>query len=157
MAGGVVIAAAAAAVLNLCTPFHDPATDLYGFLQCDGSPGLSPRYQVANDFTPGGIAAVMDGTDWLYIDRQGRALMRAFIYDNGPDYFEEGLARFVQDGKIGFMDDSGRVVVPATLDFAFPFKDGQAEVGHDCTTLREHEHSIVGCKRWSTLPRPAVR
>jgi len=154
MAAGLLMAAATAAALNLCTAFHDEATDRYGYLQCDGSPGLSPRYEVGEDFTPGGIAAVRDASGWQYIDRQGRFVVRPMLFDAGPDYFVEGLSRFVEDGKTGFIDDSGRVVVPAVHDFAFPFEDGKAKVGQDCTTTREHEHSIVACRHWSTISRP---
>ena len=156
MATGLLVAMAAAATLNLCTPFHDEASDLHGYLQCDGSPGLPARYLFAEDFTPGGIAAVMDKTGWYYIDRQGKFIVRPMMYDNGPDYFVEGLSRFIQDGKTGFIDEAGQVVVPAVHDFAFPFKDGEAEVGQDCHTLREHEHSIVACKTWAMIKRPAV-
>ncbi|QEI06449.1 WG repeat-containing protein [Pigmentiphaga aceris] len=155
MAASLMVAMATAA-LNLCAPFHDEAKDRYGYLQCDGSPGLPAQYRVADDFTAGGIAAVLDATGWYYIDRQGRFLLRPMIYDNGPDYFVEGLSRFIQDGKTGFFDEAGQVVIPATYDFAYPFKDGVAEVGQRCTTTRQHEHSIVSCQAWSTIKHPAT-
>lgn len=156
MAAGVLVAMAAAAALNLCEPFHEEATDLHGYWQCDGTAGLPARYVLAEDFTPGGIAAVMDHTGWHYIDRQGRFVLRPMIYDNGPDYFVEGLARFVEDGKMGFFDMSGRIIVPARYDFAFPFENGVAQVGHYCQIARHHEHSAVSCQRWSTLKRPVI-
>jgi hypothetical protein len=156
MAAGILVAMAATAALNLCTPFHDASTDLYGYLQCDGSPGLPPRYLVGEEFTPGGIAAVRDETGWQYIDRQGRFVVRPMIFDAGPDYFVEGVSRFVDGDRMGFIDDSGRVVVPAVHDFAFPFENGVARVGQHCATTREHEHSIVACKHWSTITLPAA-
>lgn len=53
----------------------------------------------------------------------------AFQYDNGDDYFSEGLQRIVgRDGKIGFRDSLGKIVIPPRYAFAFPFKDGYAKV-----------------------------
>lgn len=156
MAAGMLLAMVTTAALNLCTPFHDEASDRHGYLQCDATPGLPARYTAAEDFTPGGIAAVRDDAGWHYIDRQGRFVVTPMMYDSGPDYFVEGLARFIQDGKAGFFDDTGRIVVPAAYDFAFPFENGVAEVGQRCQTTREHEHSIVACESWSTITRPAM-
>ena len=42
------------------------------------------------------------------------------------DDFFEGLARVKQDGKYGFADSSGEIVIPCTFDDAFPFKGGVA-------------------------------
>ncbi|MFT4094143.1 MAG: WG repeat-containing protein [Niabella sp.] len=49
------------------------------------------------------------------------------IYDNGPDYLEEGLFRFVENGKIGFANPDGLKIIDAKYDFATPFSNGIAE------------------------------
>lgn len=52
-----------------------------------------------------------------------------YQYDNGDDYFSEGLQRIVdKDGKIGFRDSIGKIVIPPRYAFAFPFKEGYAKV-----------------------------
>ncbi len=52
-----------------------------------------------------------------------------YQYDNGDDYFSEGLQRIVdKDGKIGFRDSIGKIVISPRYAFAFPFKDGYAKV-----------------------------
>lgn len=52
-----------------------------------------------------------------------------YQYDNGDDYFCEGLQRIVdQNGKIGFRDSLGNIAVSPQFAFAFPFKDGYAKV-----------------------------
>ncbi len=56
----------------------------------------------------------------------------AYVFDNGPDYFVEGLARFVRDDKIGFVNEQLERVVPAEWDFAFPFEGGVARVCRGC-------------------------
>ena len=52
-----------------------------------------------------------------------------FHYDNGPDYVREGLYRIVDDrGRMGYADESGRVVIAPRFAFALPFEDGKAKV-----------------------------
>lgn len=53
----------------------------------------------------------------------------AYHYDNGDDYFCEGLQRIVdKDGKIGFRDSMGNMAISPQFAFVFPFKDGYAKV-----------------------------
>ncbi|NSL85208.1 WG repeat-containing protein [Chitinophaga sp. Mgbs1] len=60
--------------------------------------------------------------------REGKFLYYPQLYDNGPDYYAEGLQRFVENDKIGFADKSGRKVIPAQWSFATPFNYGYAAV-----------------------------
>ena len=76
------------------------------------------------------LAYAVCGANLYYIQRSGRSL-RAFNYDNGPDYFseKEGLARFIaEDGLIGYTDTNLKIVIPAQFHDAFPFRDGAAKV-----------------------------
>lgn len=115
------------------------------------------RPAAAQDYDRHGHALVRDAHGWMYVDRDRRPILRPYIYDNGPDYFEEGLARFVQDGKMGFHDETLAVVIPARYDFAFPFENGVARVGMRCKSRQHGEHSSVQCEQWQTLARPPSR
>jgi hypothetical protein len=42
--------------------------------------------------------------------------------------FSEGLARVVKGGKVGFIDKSGKFVIPPTLSSAYSFSEGLAVV-----------------------------
>ncbi|MGN5537861.1 MULTISPECIES: WG repeat-containing protein [unclassified Alcaligenes] len=97
---------------------------------------------------------IQDEHGWVYVNHRGEALLRPFIYDNGPDYFEEGLARFVHDGKMGFHDEALRIWVPARYDFAFPFVNGKAQVGMDCHRVSDGEHRSVYCQHWDSIVHP---
>src|SRR5690606_38550055 len=68
-----------------------------------------------------GHALIQDKQGWVYVDKSGRSILRPYFFDNGPDYFEEGLARFVENGKVGFHDKALNIVIPAQYDFAYPF------------------------------------
>ncbi|MDO5639033.1 MAG: WG repeat-containing protein [Neisseria sp.] len=61
-------------------------------------------------------------------DRRGRLLYRPQVDDNGMDEWSEGLRRYVENGKIGFVDRAGNKVLPAEWTFATPFQYGYAEV-----------------------------
>jgi len=61
-------------------------------------------------------------------NRKGEFLYHAQLYDNGPDYWGEGVRRYVENGKIGFVTKSGIKITPAAWDFALPFNYGYAEV-----------------------------
>ncbi len=122
----------------------------WGYKTEAGEIVISPRYNMASDFSKHGNASVVDDKGWAYIDRAGRVLIRPFIFDNGPDSYQDGLARFVQEGKMGYFDPSCKVVIPAQYDFAWPFENGVAEVCEGCTSVADGEHSrIEGGTRWS--------
>jgi hypothetical protein len=68
-------------------------------------------------------------------------------FDNGADYFCEGLVRHVLDRKFGYMNADLDVVVPPTYDFAFPFGGGHGVVCADCRFEPDGEHTSVTCAR----------
>lgn len=90
---------------------------------------------------------------WGYVyDRKGNFLYQPFMYDNGPDYFVEGLRRFVKNGKIGFADRNGKVIIEPKHDFVDYFNYGYASFCDGCDwekTDNEHK-SIVGGK-WGMM------
>ena len=61
-------------------------------------------------------------------DRAGHYLYSPISFDNGMDYWEEGYRRFIEDGKVGFVDGDGRKVIPAQYAAADPFSHGYATV-----------------------------
>ena len=97
---------------------------------------------------------IQDEHGWVYVDDHGKPIVRPFTYDNGPDYFEEGLARFVSEGKMGFFDQALTIQIPARYDFAFPFVEGKAKVGMDCQLRPQGEHHLVSCQQWEMISNP---
>ncbi|MEJ2543276.1 MAG: WG repeat-containing protein [Calditrichaceae bacterium] len=114
---------------------------------------IDAQYPAAMDFTEHGIAAVADSSGWAYIDKQGNIIIRPYVYDNGPDYFSEGLARFVKNGKFGFFNEFGRIVIEAQWDFAYPFQDGKAAVCKGCKITTDNEHSSVTGGEWGYIDK----
>lgn len=126
---------------------------LYGYKNQHDQVVISVKYSAAMNFNKKGIAAVADSSGWIYIDTQGNILIRPYIYDNGPDYFSEGLARFVENSKFGFFDDSGKIVIDAQWDFAYPFTNGKAAVCEGCKIITENEHSGITGGEWGYIDR----
>jgi len=66
----------------------------------------------------------------VYINRNGRIVIRDVAWiDNGPDDFHHGVVRINRDGKWGFADPSGRMVVPAKYSCATNFRDQFQDYG----------------------------
>ena len=101
--------------------FQDPKTGLYGFKDQNNNIVLHPRYQGAYEFNIHNVADVNDKGKWFKINPLGERLITSYIFDNGPDYVRSGLSRFEKDGKIGFVNEKGDVVIKAKYDDANPF------------------------------------
>lgn len=97
------------------------------------------------------VAAVV-GSTLYYLNGAGRSAP-VLSYDNGADYFEEGLARTVRGGKVGFIDHDLRERIEPAWDFAFPFSNGFALVCQGCRghSVGEHEERRGG--RWGYINR----
>ena len=125
--------------------------DKWGYRDSSGKTVISPRFEVALEFSEEGIAGVVDGQGWAYIDPTGRVVVRPVVVDNGPDYFVEGLARFRAGGKIGFFDKKGKIVIQAKYAFARPLSEGLAAVCDACSEAREAEHTVVAGGKWGFI------
>lgn len=72
-----------------------------------------------------------------------------YQFDNGDDYFCEGLQRIVNnDGKIGFADSLGNVAIEPRFAFAFPFEDGYAKVTDEGKSEPVGEHRTWVSDSW---------
>ena len=85
------------------------------------------------------------------IDRAENELFEVFVYDNGPDPISEGLFRIVKNGKIGYADKNGRIVIEPEFQCAFPFKNGIAKVSTDCEEIKDGEHTLWESNNWTYI------
>jgi hypothetical protein len=105
------------------------------------------------NFNKHGLAAIITKDGWVVINKKMKVLYVPYIYDNGPDYISEGLSRYVDKGKIGFVNIKGKVIIPAAYDFVSPFEDGKAQFCNGCKSIQEGEHSYMDPKSgvWGTI------
>jgi hypothetical protein len=130
----------------------------------DGRPRLNRSYLARLRYDRDGLASVLlfNETDkrkaqWSYV-RRGVIPVPVETMDNGPDYFEDGLARSRVGGKIGYIDRKLNLVIPATYDGAYPFRDRVAVVCTACTivydrTVSEGERSWYEGGQWGRIDR----
>jgi rRNA maturation protein Nop10 len=140
-------------LLGAAAPIPFEQEGLWGYRDAHGTVVIPARYLVADPFSPEGIAAVADEKEWAIIDRTGKVLVHPFLFDNGPDEFHQRLARCVEDGKFGFFDKHGRIVIPPRFSYADPFSGGRAHVCFDCVKVSDGEHSRYEGKRWGWIDR----
>ncbi len=74
-----------------------------------------------------------------------------FMFDNGPDGFSQGLARFVENNKIGFFNQAGVMTIRARFDFALPFSERLAVFCTGCRKVQDGEHYRYTGGRWGYI------
>ena len=107
----------------------------WGCVDTSGKTVIPFEYLQMGPFSEAGICAVMHpDKGYQYLDATGAFLYEAQPYDNAPDPLQEGRARFIQDGKVGYLGEDFTIVIPARYDSAMPFRDGKARVCVGCDT-----------------------
>jgi len=91
--------------------------------------------------------------DGIYYINKNAQLVRTHLFDNGPDYFKEGLARTIKNNKFGFINKKLTVVIQPQYDFAFPFHNGLARVCNDCSLKPVGEHKTVEGGQWGLIDK----
>jgi len=66
-------------------------------------------------------------------NRKGEYLFAPFMFENGPEGYVEGLQRIVKNGKIGFANRNGDIVIEPKYDYAGMFNYGLAIYCIGCT------------------------
>ncbi|WP_274649776.1 WG repeat-containing protein [Paenibacillus humicola] len=100
----------------------------YGYLDLQGNEVIPAQYESAEDFSGGKAVVKVKEREYALIDPNGRKLASypyAFVGSPG-----DGLLPFRQeeDGKYGYIDERGNVVISPVYTGAFPFRDGRAVV-----------------------------
>lgn len=91
------------------------------------------------------------------IDQNATKLFEVFIYDNGPDYVESGLFRIVRNGKIGYANLLGEIIIKPRFACAYPFDGDFAKVSDNCETANDGEYSIWKSDSWYLITKEGKR
>ena len=127
-----------------------PAQDSYWLKTCDSLDNcgymdqdgkirieLGKYYPCYTDTLYNYAIVYKEGCGLVAIDRNEKVLFNVWVVDNGPDYPSEGLFRIVKDGKIGFANTDGEIVIPPRFDAVYPFQDGTAAFCVGCNTEKD--------------------
>lgn len=104
---------------------------LYGFIDKDGVIVIPAQYRSAGNFNHGKAVVQLQNESYAMIDLNGKILERfdyAFVGD-----VQEGLLPFKSsvDGKFGFIDEKGKIVITPQFDGVQGFQGGRAIVSLD--------------------------
>jgi len=111
---------------NTPIPYDDMKIDRSGYMDKSGQIVIEPKYIVAKPYGCYNIAAVADEIEWKYIDTTGKTILKPYLFDNGPDYFKDGLSRYVENNLIGFIDEKYQIAIKAQYEFVTPFHNNYA-------------------------------
>lgn len=108
----------------------------YGYKNLAGDFVIAPRFGFAYEFSKHGLAAAVERpaapggrARFVFIDPSGAEVAQAYAFDNGPDYFQEGYARVVDEAsRIGYLDERGAIAIPPKFTAATAFCHGKAHV-----------------------------
>ena len=135
----------------------NPYPELTQFKNCgqiDSSGNISLNKNTFEQvwFNKDGLADIRIHDGIYYINKDAQ-LVRTHLFDNGPDYFKDGLARTIKNNKFGFINKKLSVVIKPEYDFAFPFIKGQAKVCNGCSLKPADEHKAVEGGRWGVIDK----
>jgi hypothetical protein len=139
IACGLVACSSSGTADRASCEFHPPGETQFddcAVRNPDGSLTVSDEVLGEAPFGEDGLAAVWIDRQLYFVNRTGKTAP-AFYFDNGADYFVEGLARTVRNGKIGFVNSELVELVAPQWDFAQPFAGGFAKVCVDCLEKRK--------------------
>jgi hypothetical protein len=90
------------------------------------------------------LTSIISKCGVFYAKQDGTA-RQTQVFDNGTDYFSDGLARLIVNGKYGYMNEALATIVGPAYDFAWPFQCGVARVCNGCTTTADGDHTSIYC------------
>lgn len=99
------------------------------------------------------VVADPGASGFVGIDRTEKIIFQVVSFDNGPDYMSEGLFRIESNGKIGFADSNGKIVIPPRFAFAAPFAEGMAPFCNGCSEKTSGEHTELINGKWGYIDK----
>lgn len=105
----------------------------FGFINSTGKVAIPPKFDVAHEFSDG-LALVKQDKQQFFIDKTGKKVIDLSPYPQVQS-FSNGLAKVGTswdcDNKYGFIDTTGKLVIPTQFTSAEDFSDGLALVEKD--------------------------
>ena len=93
------------------------------------------------------------GKGFIAKDINNQILFTIYQIDNGPDYPSEGLFRIIDNGKIGFADVNGNIIIKPQFSFALPFHYGLAGFCKGCKFKKNGEYTEIVNGKWGFIDK----
>ena len=129
--------------------------EFYGFKNIKGDVIIPAKYSASfTDTFNKKIAFVVDAKEGLIaIDKKGNYVLTPHWFDNGPDYFEEGLFRFTENKKLGFADSNGNKIISAQFEAVGIFSNNRAPFCEGCKEDMDGEYSVWRGGKWGFIDK----
>jgi hypothetical protein len=90
----------------------------------------------------------------IAIDRNQNILFNIVMFDNGPEPFNDGVTRVLRNGKMGYVNKFGQIVIPFKYDYVKWFEHGKAEVTFNAKEYLDlDEHKRVESDEWFEIDK----
>ena len=91
------------------------------------------------------------------IDRNEKILFQVCSYEKGPDIVSNGLFRIIENGKIGFANMNGEIVIKPRFQFVYPFQENGFAIFCENGTWSMLDKYIPVIKgKWGVINRQGV-
>ena len=90
----------------------------------------------------------------IAIDRNQNILFDIVMFDNGPEPFNENLTRVLRNGKMGYANKFGQIIIPCEYDYAKWFENGKAVVTYNAKEYFDlDDHKRVESDEWFVIDK----
>jgi hypothetical protein len=100
----------------------------WGYVNKMGMVAIPLQFEQAEEFVQGVAKVYTDAHHWRYIDRSGQPVSPYVFDDSTRLQFSGGLSAVQLDGKYGYIDTKGRMVIAPRFEAAGSFAEGLAAV-----------------------------
>ena len=83
----------------------------------------NPAYQQIFSYQDGVSRIRLTDQTFYFIDTLGNEIVKPHDFDGFISNFSEGLAMVAQNQRYGFMDKTGKIVIPLQYESVFPFPE----------------------------------
>lgn len=98
-----------------------------GTINDNGQLILEPHHLMNIYFDSNDLSCVsLQNGDIYYVNKNGKT-RQTIVFDNGCDFFSEGLARTTIDGKFAYFDRNLEVTLKTDFDWGYSFREGRAQ------------------------------
>ncbi len=127
----------------------------YGLKDVTGKIIIEPKYTMIFKVYNSSFFCIWDEIQkkLVILDLEENFVLSPLLFDNGPDYFEDGVARYIENEKVGYFNETMKKVIPARFDFAFPFYDNYAIVCNGCQRIDSDEYEKIEGGKWGVIDK----
>ena len=146
--------------LYIYWPDFDKDETICGYVDSNGEivipAGKYPNIFTA-EFDKVAIVKIKGKKEFYAIDRNEKVLFQVFNFGMGPDIISNGLFRIIENGKIGFANMNGEIVIKPRFQFVYPFQENGFAIFCENGTWSMLDKYIPVIKgKWGAINRQGV-